>query len=897
MSKTFNMFECFAGIGAQNRALTKIFNNPILIDKLGIKDLEFNIVGTSEWYVQAIIGYDAIHHGDIKDFNPINDEINKYKLSENEEIKGFDELNDKTKYKENIEFLHNFFKQHDYGLSLDSKDPSSFQKIKTLKYDKLVNLYIAMKRNKNYGSIVSLNGNDIVDRVDLLTYSFPCFIAGTLVLTKNGYKKIEDIDENDYVITHTNTYQKVVKPMVNYANHIYKLDSMASETLYVTEEHPFYVRKRVKRWDNKKRESKRLFENPEWIETKNLTKDYYLSIAINQNKKMPIWNGVIDNKFGNKKIVNKLSKYFKEKDFWWLVGVYIGDGWNIINEENNSYRTIICTSKINNQHQELEDKLNKLKISFNKVEERTTYKYHIVWKELVFFLEQFGKYAYGKKLTNTLFDLPIKYLKEFINGYIFSDGYYNKTSKQYQIGTISKELAYGIGQCIAKAYQTPYKINKYKRSETTIIEGREVNQQDSYQINFKLDKRKQDKAFYENGYIWFPMNNLEKIEYNGPVYNMEVENDNSYTVNNIIVHNCTDISNAGKGEGLLSSKRSGLLWEIKRILEELHTSKKLPKFLLMENVKMIKAPKYIEGWNLFQEFLDSIGYKSKLIEINSLEVGIPQSRDRVFCLSEWNGYENEKQYEIEVKNKIKEIESWTSKNKNLIEFLEINQNSNNPEYIKEWKKMIPNNTPSRLEILEASKKLNNMTHCFTITTKADRKPNQGIFLCDNDGKLINTKTNTMGKFIDESKPLDIGVRNRDVILPLEFLKEQHEQPKSAYRYMTPRESLMSMGFRSEDHDLMLKAPFGLAGTDLQVFAGNSIVVNKLEVLFEVILERFMNQDTSKDEIYYESTIKTKEEYEKEHNNKFQSLLNAQNKSSESSEDETNENTIPTEIDI
>ena len=46
---------------------------------------------------------------------------------------------------------------------------------------------------------------------DLLTYSFPCFVAGTYILTANGYKEIQDVVLGDRVLTHLNRYCEVEK--------------------------------------------------------------------------------------------------------------------------------------------------------------------------------------------------------------------------------------------------------------------------------------------------------------------------------------------------------------------------------------------------------------------------------------------------------------------------------------------------------------------------------------------------------------------------------------------------------------------------------------------------------------------------------------------------------------
>lgn len=98
---------------------------------------------------------------------------------------------------------------------------------------------------------------------------------------------------------------------------------------------------------------------------------------------------------------------------------------------------------------------------------------------------------------------------------------------------------------------------------------------------------------------------------------------------------CQDLSICGKGEGMAegSGTRSALLWEVKRLLEELD---ELPKVLVMENVPQVIGTanrKYFAEW---VAFLDSLGYTSKWQIMNSKEYGVPQNRDRCFMVS-WLG--------------------------------------------------------------------------------------------------------------------------------------------------------------------------------------------------------------------------------------------------------------------
>lgn len=95
---------------------------------------------------------------------------------------------------------------------------------------------------------------------------------------------------------------------------------------------------------------------------------------------------------------------------------------------------------------------------------------------------------------------------------------------------------------------------------------------------------------------------------------------------------CTDLSVAGKMEGMSknSGTRSGLLWEVERILNE---CKELPQFLLMENVTQVHGKNNINDFNNWISFLHSKGYHNKWADLNSKDFGIPQNRDRCFMIS------------------------------------------------------------------------------------------------------------------------------------------------------------------------------------------------------------------------------------------------------------------------
>ena len=98
---------------------------------------------------------------------------------------------------------------------------------------------------------------------------------------------------------------------------------------------------------------------------------------------------------------------------------------------------------------------------------------------------------------------------------------------------------------------------------------------------------------------------------------------------------CTDLSKAGKQQGMSreSGTRSGLLWEVERLLKE---TKQLPQILLMENVPDVLSEKNCKDFYSWCDFLEKLGYTSKYSILNSKDYGVPQNRERCFMLS-WLG--------------------------------------------------------------------------------------------------------------------------------------------------------------------------------------------------------------------------------------------------------------------
>ena len=116
---------------------------------------------------------------------------------------------------------------------------------------------------------------------------------------------------------------------------------------------------------------------------------------------------------------------------------------------------------------------------------------------------------------------------------------------------------------------------------------------------------------------------------------------------------CQDLSLAGKGKGMSdTSTRSGMLWEVERILQECENK---PDVLLMENVPMIHSADNVGDFVKWIKSLESMGYKNYWKDLIATDYGIPQTRNRCFMVSILGDYKYTFPDPIPLKLKLKDL--------------------------------------------------------------------------------------------------------------------------------------------------------------------------------------------------------------------------------------------------
>lgn len=247
---------------------------------------------------------------------------------------------------------------------------------------------------------------------------------------------------------------------------------------------------------------------------------------------------------------------------------------------------------------------------------------------------------------------------------------------------------------------------------------------------------------------------------------------------------CQDLSTGGKTLGMHkgSGTRSGLLWEVQRILNELKELNRLPEYLLMENVKAIYADSNKADLDEWLQFLESIGYcnGSKMV-LNAINFGIPQDRNRAFIISH-------------LKTRIDDtpLLRYSKPAPAITPFLRTDYS--NPIFREEANKAQLNNTISRQEMWDVNHRDINDPHITvnTITCNMDRSNTSAMF------KYKGPKGNT-------------------------------------YRLLTIREAFLLMGFTEEEYEKTLR--LDLSYRKMNKLIGNSIVVNVLQAIFELLFSK------------------------------------------------------------
>ena len=423
---------------------------------------------------------------------------------------------------------------------------------------------------KHYGDVNSIRGDE-VEPVDIITFGSPCFPAGTLVLTDKGYTEIERIEVGMRVLTHKGRWRKVTaagsrqaETIVLKGNH-YGLECTKNHPIYCSSESKIENKIRIeeeKSWIPAADMKGRLWGVPRKIEKTQMISPHYSGSR--KQKPMPLMDG----------------------DFFYFVGRWLGDGWVRDGQRPGrpegqcSGQIYLCDSY--DKEDELRSIVEKVTSSYSVERCRTAIKFRFCGQVLCNWLtDNFGKYAGGKYIMPWVYTLPEEYRQAILDGLFDSDGYRPKEN-EWRVTTISKKLAEGL-RILGEVQGYSTTVFRTVPCEYRMIEGRKVTQKPCYMVAFSRNASRPHLT--DAAHAWYRVRSAEPTGEVKTVYNLTVEDDNSYVADGIVVHNCQNLSIAGKRAGL-DGKQSSLFFQAIRIIKEMRcaTDGRYPRFIVWENV-------------------------------------------------------------------------------------------------------------------------------------------------------------------------------------------------------------------------------------------------------------------------------------------------------------------------
>ncbi len=351
---------------------------------------------------------------------------------------------------------------------------------------------------------------------DLMIGHPPCFSGDTLVLTRKGYKPISEILIGEEVLTHQQRWRKVIDTTCHYVSETINLHITGSSRINTTAEHPFWTKSR--QWfsirENKKTIRVKTESASAWKEVQNLVKGDLIGglLPPTENPQIEI-----------------------SDEHLWLMGCYVADGH--LRLRHNKCEGVffsIGKDKAADFKQKVQHKLHENIMG-------SVHRFSMYGRDFCESFVQFGRGADEKSLPGWVLMLPQNKAEIFLNGYLFGDGYINE--KRISSSSISKKLSVSIALLMRRVYERSTSIQTNIRSAKCIIEGRLVNQHPAHRVYCSPSGRR-TIATLEGDMVWNCFRD-KKTGQGMNVYNLSVEEDESYMVEQCLVHNCTHLAVSG----------------------------------------------------------------------------------------------------------------------------------------------------------------------------------------------------------------------------------------------------------------------------------------------------------------------------------------------------------------
>lgn len=451
-----------------------------------------------------------------------------------------------------------------------------------------------------------------VGPVDLLVGGTPCFPEGTMIASTRGLIPIEAVRVGDEVLTHEHRFRRVLRTGSKMAETA-EVTGQGHYGFVTTANHPFLARQKMgqsTRVDGRA-VRKTWITDADWVAAEHMEGKHWACVS--RWPEMPVPQITV--------IGNETVPSLPVRDLMMIAGAYLGDGWIRSNERRGAVMFGLNPSKL--------DALRHAFDAYGKwhsSQERTSVRVTICSRPLARWLaENFGTGAANKRVPMWVLGHPER--ESLLQGYLLTDG--GKVQFGHRATTISPDLALTM-RMLAVSCGYSSSVGFSERPSTHQIEGRTVNQSDTYTVTFGTSAR---SSFEDGGFRWQRVRSVQPTGRVERVYDLEVEEDHSYVADGICVHNCQSFSIAGKRLGL-DDPRGNLTLEFFALAERVR-----PRWIVWENVHGVLSHDDGRTFGTVLGLVGECGFRwaYRVLDAQYVRVGrfgraVPQRRRRVFLV-------------------------------------------------------------------------------------------------------------------------------------------------------------------------------------------------------------------------------------------------------------------------
>lgn len=353
-----------------------------------------------------------------------------------------------------------------------------------------------------------------------------CYLEDTIILG-NKIKRICDVNIGDNVIGHDGKLHHVAHTFKRYYNgEILKIKSLYLPTTHITPEHPILVARKRKYAIIGRSDSN--FE-VDWIQAKELRVGDYLCIQRNnpyEEKYEPV---VFDYQNKRRKPISTINP---SSDLAWLFGLYIADG-NSVKHHRICFTINIKELHIVNRIVDVVKKCFGLKTYIK--QHNTFYRVYVYSSVLADNFRSWfgGGYNTPKKVPQFIMHWH-KFYTDFIKGIVDGDGHVRNNGVVI-ISNTSTDVIYNCRQILLHMGMRPSLKRKVNKGTYQIKNKEQYIWTLGWTPNYQTDVQTKNEI---ESFMLCKITGIELIGYSGHVYNLEVDDVNSYIADGYCTHNC-----------------------------------------------------------------------------------------------------------------------------------------------------------------------------------------------------------------------------------------------------------------------------------------------------------------------------------------------------------------------